>query len=111
MDGSLRINDQGQVVDPSGDLYDGTPLTGPADLRTALLERRESLARAFTESLMAYALGRRVEHYDMPTVRHITATAAEQDFAMSAFILGVAKSPAFSMSRAQAAVVEDDATN
>ena len=106
--GAYRIKDQGRTVDPSGDLYDGTPLAGPADLRTALLSRRESLARAFTESLMAYALGRRVEYFDMPTVRRITRRAEAEDYRMSAFILGVAESPAFLMSRGGAIVEQGD---
>ena len=106
--GAYRINDQGRAVDPSGDLYDGTPLSGLADLRTALLSRRESLARAFTESLMAYALGRRVEYFDMPTVRRITRRAEAEDYRMSAFILGVAESPAFLMSRGGAIVEQED---
>ena len=108
--GAYRINDQGRTVDPSGDLYDGTPLSGPADLRTALLTRRESLARSFTESLMAYALGRRVEYFDMPTVRRIVRRAEAEDYRMSAFILGVAESPAFLMSRGGAIVEQGDET-
>ncbi|WP_420448530.1 DUF1592 domain-containing protein [Candidatus Palauibacter sp.] len=106
--GAYRINDQGRSVDPSGDLYDGTPLSGLADLRTALLSRRESLARAFTESLMAYALGRRVEYFDMPTVRRVTRRAEAEDYRMSAFILGVTESPAFLMSRGGAIVEQED---
>ena len=109
--GAYRINDQGRTVDPSGELYDGTPLSSPSDLRTALLSRRESLARTFTENLMAYALGRRVEYFDMPTVRRITRTAADDDYRMSAFILGVAQSPAFLMSRGGAVVEQGGADN
>ena len=95
--GQWRIRDNGQAVDPRGDLYDGTPLSGPADLRQALLQRPEPVLRTFTENLMAYALGRRLDYYDMPTVRHITRTAAEQDYRMSTFIMGVVNSPAFRM--------------
>ena len=98
--GRWRIRDSGQTVDPRGDLYDGTPLDGPADLRQALLQRPEPILRTFTENLMAYALGRRLDYYDMPTVRAITRTAAEQDYRMSAFILGVVNSPAFGMKSA-----------
>ena len=102
--GAHRINDSGRAIDPSGELYDGTPLSSPADLRTALLSRRESLARTFTENLMAYALGRRVEYFDMPTIRQITRRAEADGYRMSAFILGVAQSPAFLMSRSGAVV-------
>jgi hypothetical protein len=50
---------------------------------------------------MAYALGRRVEYYDMPTVRAIAREAAANGNRMSAFVLGIAKSQAFQMSRAE----------
>ena len=107
--GAYRINDSGRPVDPSGELYDGTPLSSPEDLRTALLSRREALARTFAENLMAYALGRRIEYFDMPTVRRITRRAADDDYRMSAFILGVAQSPAFVMSRGGVTVQQDGA--
>ncbi len=98
--GAWRIRDRGVDVDASGELYDGTPLHGPDDLREALLTRSTSLIRTFTENLMAYALGRRVEYYDMPAVRAIERDAAAHDNRMSAFILGVVKSPAFRMKAA-----------
>ena len=42
---------------------------------------------------MAYALGRRVEYYDMPTIRDITRRAEADDHRISSFILGVVGSP------------------
>jgi hypothetical protein len=48
---------------------------------------------------MTYALGRRVEHFDLPAVRAITSRAAAEDYRMSSFILGVIASDAFQMSR------------
>ncbi len=93
--GAWRIKDQGRTVDTSGDLFDGTPLAGPEDLRAALLKRPEALARAFTESLMAYALGRRVDYRDMPRVREITSDAKTAGYRLSAFVMGVATSEQF----------------
>ena len=57
-------------------LYDGTRMDGPAALRPALLAHSETCSRNFTENLMAYALGRRVEYFDQPTVRAIVRKAA-----------------------------------
>jgi hypothetical protein len=48
---------------------------------------------------MAYALGRRVEYYDMPTIRAITKAAAANGYRMSSFVLGVVNSPAFQMQK------------
>jgi hypothetical protein len=99
--GAWRIRDNGVAVDASGVLYDGTPLDGPVALRKALLKRQEIVLRTFTENLMAYALGRRLEHFDMPAVRTIVRDAALLQNKFSAYVLGVVKSPAFQMSRAE----------
>jgi hypothetical protein len=98
--GAWRIRDGGNMVDPESELYDGTPLASPEDLRNALLSRPEVFYRVFTENLMAYALGRRVEYYDMPTVRAIVKEAGEDGYKLSAFILGVVKSAAFKSAKA-----------
>ena len=99
--GQWRIRDNGNPVDPSGDLYDGTKMDGPVGLRSALLKHANVITLSFTENLMTYALGRRVEFYDMPAIRAIIRDAAKSGNKMSAFILGVAKSNAFQMSRAE----------
>ena len=100
--GQWRIKDSEVPVDASGDLYDGLKMDGPAGLRAALLKHQDLLILSFTEKLMTYALGRRVEAYDMPAIRAIIREAAKQDYRMSAFISGVAKSAAFQMGRAEA---------
>jgi hypothetical protein len=100
--GMWRIRDGSSVVDPSGQLYDGTPLNGPIALRAALLKHKETVLRTFTQNLMAYALGRRVEYFDMPTVRKIVHDAASNQDRFSSYVLGVVKSPAFRMSRLDA---------
>ncbi len=108
--GAWRIKDQGVPIDAAGDFYDGTPISSPSELRAALLKRPEPLVRTFTENLMAYALGRRLEYYDMPVVRRITRAAAEDDYRVSAFIVGVAASDAFLLKAAPVAV-DDEAPN
>jgi cytochrome c551/c552 len=101
--GKWRIRDGESAVDASGDLYDGTKLDGPEGLRDALLKQQDAVLLSFTESLMTYALGRRIEPRDMPAVRKIIRDAAKQDYRMSAFVQGVVDSPAFKMSAAPAA--------
>jgi hypothetical protein len=99
--GAWRINDSGAPVDASGTLYDGTDLHGPPSLRQALLNRSESMIRNFTENLMSYAIGRRVEYFDQPAVRAIVKKAAQNDNHFSSFVLGVVNSAAFQMSQAE----------
>jgi len=99
--GAWRIKDNGVPVDTTGKLYDGTELSGPTSLRKALLDHSDALIRAFTDNLMAYALGRRVEYYDQPTVRAIVKRAGQTGNKFSSFVLGIATSPAFQMSRTE----------
>ena len=93
--GQWRIKDRGVPVDPSGYLYDGSQLDGPDGLRQALLRYSDAVLTNFTVNLMSYAVGRRVEYYDMPAIRSILRNAAANDYRMSSFILGVARSAAF----------------
>ena len=98
--GRWRLRENGNPIDTRGDFYDGTPVSTPAELVDALLGRPIPLVRNFTENLMAYALGRRVEYYDQPVVREISRNAEKSDYRMSSFILGIIQSDAFQMKRA-----------
>ena len=100
--GRWRIRENGMPLDTQGELYDGSPITSPVELNDALTARPIPLVRNFTQNLMAYALGRRVEYYDQPTVRAIVRDASENEYRMSSFVLGVVRSDAFQMQRAVA---------
>jgi hypothetical protein len=93
--GAWRIKDRGVPVSVAGQLYDGTSLNGAADLRAALLTRSDAIVTHLAERLLSYALGRRVEYYDMPAVRKIVRDAKANDYRMSSLILGVVQSAAF----------------
>jgi hypothetical protein len=99
--GVWRIKDSGVPIDPVGDLYDGTKLDGPVALRNALLRHQDVIMLSFTESLMTYALGRRVEYYDMPAVRAIVRDAKAHDYRLPRLIQGVVKSTAFQSARVE----------
>ena len=107
--GRWRIKDNEAPVDSVGTLYDGTKMSGPAGLRAALLKHQDVFLRTFTDNLMTYALGRRVEYYDQPTVRAIVSAAGANGYRMSSFILGIVNSPAFRMAR-RAAPAQTTAT-
>lgn len=94
-----RERENGAPLDTRGTFYDGTPIETLPQLVDTLLKRPTPLARNFAENLMAYALGRRTEYYDQPTIRAITKRASENDYRMSTFILGVVTSDAFQMKR------------
>ena len=104
--GKWRIRENGTPLDTRGKYYDGTEIDSPADLAVVLLKRPTPLIRQFTESLMAYALGRRIEYADQPTVRAIAANAVDDGYRMSSFLLGVIMSDAFRMKRASEPVAD-----
>jgi hypothetical protein len=101
--GGWRVKDRhaGAVIDASGRLVDGTPLSGPVDLRTALVRRPERFVQTFTEKLMTYALGRSVEHFDMPAIRAIVRAAARDNYRFSSVASGIVRSAPFQMRRAE----------
>ena len=101
--GKWRIKDNEVPVDAAGVMYDGTKLEGPAGLRAALVKHQDVFLQTFTESLMTYALGRRVEYYDMPAVRAIVGQAALADYRLSSFVLGIVNSAAFQSRTGEAA--------
>jgi mono/diheme cytochrome c family protein len=105
--GRLRVRENGMPLDTRGDFYDGSQINDLDQLTAALMKRPEPLVRTFTENLMAYALGRRVENFDQPAVRAIARQAAADGYKMSAFILGVVKSDAFQKKRADAPATTD----
>ena len=107
--GKWRSLEHGAPLDTRGDFYDGTPVATPDELAQALLRRPLPLVRTFTENLMAYALGRRVEHYDQPAVREIARRAEADGYKVSTLVLGVVKSDAFRKKRAPAAAVAEEA--
>jgi len=100
--GAWRIKDNEVAVDTVGDLYDGTKMHGPAGLREGLMKHQDMLLRSFAENLLTYAVGRRVEYGDMPTVRAIVNGAAKNDNRFSSYVMGVVNSAAFRMAKPEA---------
>jgi hypothetical protein len=96
-----RVREFGMPLDTRGDYFDGSPINTPGELVDAMLKRPVPLVRTFTENLLAYALGRRAEYFDQPLIRAIARNAEKDDYRMSAFVLGVVKSDAFRMKRAE----------
>ena len=101
--GVWRTNDSGFRIDPTGQMFDGAKLDGPASLRQAMLNHSDAFLGTFTENLLAYGLGRVLGLYDMPAVRAIERDAARNNNRFSSFVLGIVKSPPFQMRRAEEA--------
>jgi hypothetical protein len=96
--GQYRLHDPDTLaaIDAAGQLPDGTSITGPEDLRRALVDRPDhQFVQALTENLLTYALGRSLDYRDMPTVRRIVRQAAADNYRFKTIVLGVVSSDAF----------------
>jgi len=103
--GSYRAMDRftRTKIDASGKLVDGTPVTGPSDLRAALMARQEQFVQTMTEKLMTYGLGRSLEYFDMPAVRTIVRESKATNYRFSSIVLGIVNAPAFRSSMVESA--------
>ena len=84
-----------QPIDTAATMPDGTHLKGPADLHQALASRGDQLVQIVTEKLMMYAVGRHIDHRDMPAVRTIVRQAKAGNSTFESIVLGVVSSDAF----------------
>jgi hypothetical protein len=100
--GGWRVKDRdaGEPIDATGQLVDGTKVSGPQDLRQALLRKPEQFVQTFTEKLLTYAIGRSVEYYDMPAVRKIVRDSARDGYRFSSIVMGIVQSAPFQMRNA-----------
>jgi hypothetical protein len=95
--GLWRAKDNGQPINSSTVMFDGTKLESPAAVRQAIFNRSEAFLGSFTENLVAYGLGRVLDYRDMPTVRAIAQDAMRNNNRFSSFVLGIVKSKPFQM--------------
>ena len=86
-------------MDTSGKLVTGEEVNGPVALKKALLTRKHLFIRHVTEKMLAYALGRGLEYYDIPAVKQITETLAQEDYRASRLVMEVVRSAPFRLRR------------
>jgi mono/diheme cytochrome c family protein len=95
--GAWRTHEAGAAIDASSRLADGRTVNGVAELRAALAARPEAFVQTLTEKLMTYALGRGLQHYDMPVVRAIVRDSKAKNYSFTSVLLGIARSVPFQM--------------
>ena len=96
--GQWRTRDEnGEPLDVSAALQDGTKFDGIVGLREQLVRRPEQFVTGMAEKLLTYAVGRRTAYYDAPTIRAIVREAAHRDYRFSTLVLGVVNSVPFQM--------------
>ncbi len=95
--GKWRVESDGAPIDSAASMPDGTAFEGVKGLRSLLVSHRQDFARTLSGKLLAYAVGRGLESYDLPAVRTIARAAEKNDYRWSAIISGIVTSTPFSM--------------
>ena len=94
--GRWRTLDQGQQIDPVGELPGGEQVKGPADLIRNLRDKNaDKFIRCITEKMLTFALGRGLEYYDRCAVDQIQAKIAKEDNRFSTLIFEIVSSDPF----------------
>jgi hypothetical protein len=102
--GRWRSSDNGQWIDASAELTDGTPIDGPQGLKQALLERPfELFVRNLTKRMLGYALGRGLTPADACAVETIVGRVRDKDHAAWELVREIVLSAPFRGSSGQAA--------
>jgi hypothetical protein len=93
-----RTLDEGQQIDASAMTFDNTNINGPSDLRHWLVTKYgDQFVTVTVEKLLTYALGRGVEHQDMPLVRQLARDVSKNKNRFSGLVLAIVKSRPFQM--------------
>jgi catechol 2,3-dioxygenase-like lactoylglutathione lyase family enzyme len=100
--GAWRTSDLREPIDPATELADGSRVAGPSGLREGIVSKPAVFVGTMTEKMLTYALGRGLEHYDMPAVRSIVRDAGRSDYRFTSIVLGIVRSVPFQMRAAAA---------
>ena len=97
--GAWRESSPDKPLDTTGELPGGVKVTGVDDLKQILLNRKDEFARAMTEKMLSYALGRELDSADECAIREIVARLQREDYRYSALVHGIVDSLPFRQRR------------
>jgi hypothetical protein len=93
---AVMLGHQQQKVDIAFELEDGRRIASLRDLKAYILESRvEAFSRGFVESLVQYAVGRRLDPLDDLTVAAAHRALTDSGYDFSALLRAIATSPSF----------------
>ncbi len=100
--GGWRTKDiNGEPIDSSGQLPDGTTFSGPNQLKQIILLQKDQFCRCLAQKLLTFSLGRGLEPYDTRAVNNIVADAKKNGYKFSTLILDIVQSDPFQKRRAK----------
>lgn len=100
--------ENGGVIDASGELPGGRRFSSPKELKAIIAERSEDFSRNLVERLLAYALCRRLEGYDEIVVDGLIQDIAADGYRMQTLIGAIVTSYPFTHRRIPEKGVSND---
>ena len=97
--GRWRDKDGEEVIDPAGELPGLGEFRTPEEFRSRLMAQKRRFVQGFAEHLLSYALGRKLEYFDVPVIERIVDRTIEDDCRISRLIVEIAKSYPFRHAR------------
>jgi Protein of unknown function (DUF1587)./Protein of unknown function (DUF1592)./Protein of unknown function (DUF1595)./Protein of unknown function (DUF1588)./Protein of unknown function (DUF1585). len=97
----------GSPIDVSGALPSGEKFNGPAELRQALMNRKDEFLRQVTAKVLGYALGRSLQDGDSCTVQQLADRLQKDNYRARTLIHEVALSVPFRNSQGGKVVMEN----
>ncbi|WP_425613569.1 DUF1592 domain-containing protein [Anatilimnocola sp. NA78] len=91
--------ENGSVIDASGELPGGLRFTSPKELKAIIAERRDDFSRNLLERLLAYALCRNLEGYDEIVVDGLIQDITADEYRVQTLISAVVTSYPFTHRR------------
>ena len=98
--GRWRDKDGDEPIDPSGVLTGVGAFGTPVEFRTLLQSQKRRFVNGLAEHLLSYALGRKLEYFDVPVIEQIVDRTIEDDCRISRLIVEIAMSYPFRNVRA-----------
>lgn len=85
----------GEAIDSRAKLPSGESFSSPAELKAVLLKDQDKFARNVARKMLAYALGRSLEYYDVPTINKLVADLKAENYRIETLIQGIVQSDPF----------------
>ena len=94
--GRYRTEEAGRPIDSTGELPGGATFRGPVELKRMLARTKPGpFVRNVTERLLSFALGRKLEAFDEPTLREITSAVEDHGRGAATLIKEIVRSYPF----------------
>ena len=98
-----RDKERNQTIDSAGTLITGESFNSVSELKRILAtDHRSDFYHCLTEKLLAYAIGRGTESYDVEAIDQIVLRLDKENGRFSALLMGIIESAPFQKMRTQA---------